>query len=106
MLQLGHQNQSPDKRPELAIVPRKCLFLYHYCIHPIFGFMSVRLQSWFPFTVHLYLNGREWLARQMDRAGIGYRRQDNCFTWVEKVAKAQDLFQEQLKTNWVQLFAP
>jgi hypothetical protein len=94
------------QRPELAITPRKCLFLYHYWLHPVFGFMSVRLQSWFPFGVHIYLNGREWLARQMDRAGIGYRRHDNCFTWVEQVSQAQKLLQEQLKTNWVQGFDP
>ena len=74
------------QQPELTIAPRKCLFLYHYWMHPVFGFMSVRLQTWFPFSVHIYLNGREWLARQMDRAGIGYRRQDNCFTWLEHVS--------------------
>jgi hypothetical protein len=93
-------------RPELAIAPRQCLFLYHYWMHPVFGFMSVRLQSWFPFAVHIYLNGREWLARQTDQAGIGYRRHDNCFTWIEDVERAQGLVDEQLKTNWVGLFDP
>jgi len=67
------------QRPALAMAPRKCLFLYHYQMHPVFGFLSVRLQTWFPFPVHIYLNGREWLARKMDQAGIGYRRHDNCF---------------------------
>jgi hypothetical protein len=94
------------RRPELAIAPRKCLFLYHYWMHPVLGFMSVRLQTWFPFPVHIYLNGREWLARQMDGAKIGYRRHDNCFTWVEDFQRAQTLLREQLKTNWVQLFDP
>jgi len=94
------------QRPELTLARRKCLFLYHYFIHPVFGFMSARLQTWFPFSLHLYMNGREWLARQMDQAGIGYRRHDNCFTWVEDVERAQTLLGEQLKTNWVQLFDP
>lgn len=94
------------QRPELVIAPRKCLFLYHYFVHPVFGFMSARLQTWFPFSLHLYMNGREWLARQMDQAGIGYRRSDNCFTWVEDIERAQRLLDEQLKTNWVQLFDP
>jgi hypothetical protein len=85
------------------MAPRKCLFLYHY---PVFGFLSVRLQTWFPFPVHIYLNGREWLARKMDQAGIGYRRHDNCFTWIENVERAQTLMNEQLKTNWVQCFDP
>jgi hypothetical protein len=25
------------------------------------------------------MNGREWLARRMDREGLRYCRQDNCF---------------------------
>jgi hypothetical protein len=28
------------------------------------------------------LNGREWLARQRDAAGVTYRREDNCFPCV------------------------
>ena len=94
------------QRPELAIAPRKCLFLYHYLMHPVFGFMSVRLQTWFPFPVHIYLNGREWLARNMDQAGIAYRRHDNCFTWIDNVERAQTLMNKQRTSNWAQLFDP
>lgn len=83
---------------------RKCLFIYQYWIHPVFGFMSARLQTWFPFPIHLYLNGREWLARQMDQAGIGYRRHDNCFTWVEDFGRAQNLLDEQQRVNWAEQF--
>jgi hypothetical protein len=43
---------------------RKCLFIYHYWMHPVFGFMSARLQTWFPFPIHIYLNGR-WLVRAL-----------------------------------------
>jgi hypothetical protein len=42
----------------------------------------------------------------MDRAKISYRRQDNCFTWVEDFQRALTLLQEQLTTNWVQCFDP
>jgi hypothetical protein len=51
---------------------RKCLFLYHYVVHPVFGFLNARIQTWFPFTVQICMNGREWLARQMDQAGLAY----------------------------------
>ena len=67
------------RRLELVVRTRKCLFLYQYWIHPEFGFMNARIQTWFPFTVQVCLNGREWLARQMDRAGLPYVRHDNCF---------------------------
>jgi hypothetical protein len=83
---------------------RKCLFIYQYWVHPVFGFMSSRLQTWFPFPIHIYLNGREWLARQMERAGMRYRRHQNCFTWVEDFARAQQLMDEQRKVNWAKHF--
>lgn len=83
-------------RPEL----RKCLHLYHYYQHPLFGFMYVRVQTWFPFTIQVGLNGREWLARQLDGVGLNYRRQDNAITWVADVAAAQALLDAQLRVNW------
>ncbi len=79
---------------------RKCLFLYHYWIHPIFGFMSARIQTWFPFQVQIYLNGREWLAQQMKGEGLKYVRQENCFPWIEDFARAQNLMDDQGKTDW------
>ena len=88
------------KRLELVQSLRKCLNFYHYCMDPIFGFMHTRIQSWFPFNVQVYVNGREWLAVEMDKAGIQYRRRENCFTWVEDAHAAQQLLDEQLKTNW------
>jgi hypothetical protein len=80
--------------------PGKCSNLYHYFIHPQFGWMYARLQTWFPFEMQIYLNGREWLARQMDREGLKYRRSDNKFLWVEDWQRAQALLDEQLQTNW------
>jgi hypothetical protein len=64
---------------ELCCIPMKCLFYYHYFLDPRFGLLHVRTQTWFPFTVHICLNGREWLARQMDAAGIHYVKRDNRF---------------------------
>jgi hypothetical protein len=58
------------KRLRLALEHSKCTHLYHYYQHPEFGLMHVRVQTWFPFTVDICLNGRQWLAHQMDQAGI------------------------------------
>jgi len=58
----------------------KCLHYYHLLLDPRFGLMYTRLQSWFPFTMHIGLNGREWLAEQMKAANIDYLKYDNCFT--------------------------
>jgi hypothetical protein len=59
------------KTIELEPRHRKCLHLYHYQVHPTFGFMHARIQTWFPFAVQICLNGREWLARSMDAAHLG-----------------------------------
>jgi hypothetical protein len=45
-------------------------------------------------------------SRQMDQAGIGYRRRDNCFEWLEDTAKAQRLMDQQLQLQWQTLLAP
>jgi hypothetical protein len=90
------------KRLELRPRWRKCLFFYHYRIDPQFGFMSGRIQTWLPFNIQFCVNGREWLSRQMDEAGIGYRRLENKFVWIEDVEKAQRLMDLQLKTRWPQ----
>ena len=81
--------------------PGMCLHIYHYWIDPLFGFMSARIQTWFPFTIHICLNGREWLACQMDRVGLNYKRRENCFPWIEDIQAAQKLMDEQLKLEWI-----
>lgn len=85
---------------ELYPQPRKCQHVYHYLVHPRFGLMYARLQTWFPFNLFVGLNGREWLAREMDAAGIEYVRCDNCFRWVSDLAGAQRLLDEQVNLNW------
>jgi hypothetical protein len=91
------------KRIHLVLEPRKCLHLYHYFLHEELGLCHVRVQTWFPFTVDLCLNGRDRLARQMDAAGLAYRQRDNCFVWVEDVPRAQALLDQQLRTDWPRL---
>jgi hypothetical protein len=81
----------------------KCKHLYHYFIHPVFGFMHVRLQTWFPFTMQICLNGREWLARDLTKAGIGFLRHDNCIYHADDLDAAQRLLDAQLKVSWTTL---
>jgi hypothetical protein len=94
-----HRNRD-QKRLELQGKTGKCAYLYHYFFHPVFGFMHARVQTWFPFAVQICLNGREWLARQMDRTGLSYRRRDNKFIEIEDFGKAQVLLNRQLREPW------
>lgn len=87
-------------KTKLAYHMRPCNILYSYQNHPQLGFMYARIQTWFPFHVQVGINGREWLARQMDREKIRYQRHDNCFSFIEDFPRAQQLMDEQLKTDW------
>ena len=70
-------------------------------IHPRFGFMNARIQTWFPFNIQVCLNGREWLARQLVANGsTDFLRYDNCFTGIADLPLAQHLAQQQLATDW------
>ena len=91
------------QRWELRRYWMKCLHYYLYFIDPIFGFGHLRLQSWFPFTIHVNLNGREWLCRELDRQQIGYVRRANCVVAVEDFARAQRILDLQVTAQWQSL---
>ena len=88
------------KRLELRHGPGKCSHLYFYTLDRQWGLTHLRLQTWAPFTIHVCLNGREWLARQLTRAKIGFDQRDNCFVDVDDFAQAQTLLSRQLRTDW------
>ena len=94
-----HRSPHPRARG-LKLRPSKCLHVYKYYLHPMFGFMHTRLQTYFPFDVQICLNGREWLARQLEVRGAAFTRADNCFPWLQEPAVAQQLLDEQLRTAW------
>jgi hypothetical protein len=94
-----HRSQDRNERG-LKLRPKKCLHVYKYFIHPDFGFMGARLQTWFPFNIQVWLNGREWLAVHLKRKSVDFKRHDNCFTWLGDVEAAQRLMDKQLETDW------
>jgi hypothetical protein len=99
---VGYDINRNAAQQKLEVVSRyrKCLHYYWYEFHPECGFLGARLRSWFPFDMQVCLNGREWLARQLDQAGLGYARADNCFTALADFARAQVLLSAQLQTDW------
>jgi hypothetical protein len=90
------RGDAKNKRLPPVVEERKCLHLYHYYEHPVFGRCHLRLQSWYPFTVDVCLNGRAWLARQMNAEGLAYGRADNCFVALKDPVGAQALADAQL----------
>jgi hypothetical protein len=89
-----------QKKLELVMAQRKCVFVYHYFDDPVFGFGHVRIQSWLPFNIFICLNGRHWLEKHLQKEGMGYIKDGNCFPWIEDTETAQNLFNKQMETNW------
>ena len=68
---------------------KRFLHLYWYVLDPVLGPMSVRVASYFPFNVTCYLNGHSFVAQELKRAGIRFRKADNAFLGVADVGALQ-----------------
>lgn len=97
-----YQIRRDQRRQRIDFMPtlRKCLHWYLYFVDAVFGLCHVRIQSWLPFTTHICINGREWLCRGLDAAGIPFLRRDNCLVDVADFAAAQKLLNQQPRIDW------
>jgi hypothetical protein len=89
-----------DDKPRLQSTPRKCLCLYYYFLDPELGLLHVRIQTWFPFTIQICLNGHDWLARKLDHHHIAYRKLDNAFLSIDDFPRAQRFADQMAKKKW------
>ncbi len=67
----------------------KCLHYYFYFIDEQLGLCYLRVPTWCPFRLQFYFNGHNWLARQLDKADVGYKLLDNAFVQIDDFAAAQ-----------------
>jgi len=51
--------------------------------------MSVRVATYFPFNVTCYFNGHSFVAQELTRAGVRFRKADNAFLGVADTATLQ-----------------
>ena len=67
---------------------KQFLHYYWYVLDPIMGPMSIRVATYFPFNVTCYLNGHSFVAQELTRAGVRFRKADNAFLgayWVRQL---------------------
>lgn len=57
-------------------------------------------QGWFPFAIQIYINGREWLARQLEQRRIPYQRYDNKITHAADLAATKALCKKFAHRKW------
>jgi len=63
----------------------------------------VRLQSWFPFEVQVWVNGREALSRALDRRGVAHVRWANAIVKATNWPLAQRLAERLATRRWPRL---
>jgi hypothetical protein len=92
---------------------KRFLHYYFYLLDPVLGPMSVRVGTFLPFTLAVFLNGHSFLAQELIRAGVGFRKDDNAFLAVDDLtaleAAAERLTPpliEQRCGYWVRQLAP
>ena len=92
----------PTNRLRVIFRLRKCRFFYFYYLDKEFGLMHVRLQSWVPFDLQVYINGRLYLARQLEREGIPFEQRHNAFIHLGNYPRAQALLDRLVNRNWAE----
>ena len=64
-------------------------YVNHYSFHildPDWGHLTIKMSGHPPFGAQVMLNGHEYVACQAQKAGVGFTKQDNCFTTVTHAA--------------------
>ena len=87
-------------RPRLVAARRQQRVLYFYFLDPELDLIHIRLTTWFPFTVQIYVNGHSWLAQQMLKRRLGFTQQDNAFLALGDPPAGQRLADQFVRQDW------
>ena len=93
-------------RKELEVIRQMRPHLHYYLYYndEEFGWMHVKIQSWYPFTMQFYVNGKEYLKRCLTKANIEFNAYDNSITWVKELEKAQAFADQLVNKKWDRFF--
>jgi len=64
-------------------------YVNHYSFHildPDWGHLTIKMSGHPPFGAQVILNGHEYVACQAHKVGLGFTKQENCFTDVANLA--------------------
>jgi hypothetical protein len=83
-----YPTQDPNHRI-LAHQRSRFTHYYFYIRDEVLGPIIVRMASFFPFHATYWLNGHSFIQRELERAGIAFRKDDNAFLAVDNVIALQ-----------------
>jgi hypothetical protein len=84
----------PTKRAVFEFTRNKSVlpnYYYFYLDDADWGESFIKVCSYAPWGLKLYLNGHEWLKRQLTKEGIGFESLDNGFLSCENPERLQQL---------------
>ena len=79
------------KKLEIINKNTKCKHYYFYFNDKEFGWMFLKIQTWFPYNVQIYINGHEYLRKRLEKNNIKYEMFNNSFSFLEDFDRAQKL---------------
>jgi hypothetical protein len=82
----------PTKDPNHRILARqrsRFTHDYFYLRDEVLGPMVMRVATFFPFQTTYYLNGHNFIEQELNRAQVGFRKNDNAFLAIDDVAALQ-----------------
>src|SRR6202022_1570342 len=80
------------KDPNYRILARqrsRFTHYYFYICDEVLRAMVVRVASFFPFQTTYCLNGHSFIEQELNRARVGFRKNDNAFLAVDDVTALQ-----------------
>ena len=79
------RDTDPAKPPQFSFTKenRRVTVYYFYLWDADFGPAFIKICSYFPYPIKIWINGHEWAKRQATRAGIGFTELSNGFASTE-----------------------
>jgi hypothetical protein len=92
---------------------KRFVHYYFYLLDPVLGPMGLRIGTFLPFNLAVFLNGHAFLAQELARLGVRFRKDDNAFLAVGDLGALEAATQrftarliEQRCAGWVRQLAP
>jgi hypothetical protein len=79
-----------SKSGVLVNLEKKRSFVKHYSFHivdPDWGHLVMKISGHPPFGAQIILNGHNYVAGRAEQAGMGFRKEGNCFTTIDEPAR-------------------
>ena len=83
-----YRTKDPNHR---ILAPQRSRFThyYFYIRDEVLGPIVIRVATFFPFQTTYWLNGHSFMEQELNRAEIGFRKNDNAFLAVDDVKALQ-----------------